>query len=151
MQPRQHLVALLWPESNPERSYANFRNILGHLLKGLQQIEEQTDSVYLSITHQALGLNLDANIDFDLRTVESAYRMAHADRSNRTLPDGSSSQPLLQLAAANYRGDFLAGFSLGDAPGFDDWAAIQQDGKPKRTEPGRITAIVELLVWSDQL
>jgi DNA-binding SARP family transcriptional activator len=35
--------------------------------------------------------------------------------------------PLLRSAAACQRGDFLAGFSLGDAPGFDDWAAIQRE------------------------
>ena len=33
----------------------------------------------------------------------------------------------MQSAAACQRGDFLAGFSLGDAPGFDDWAAIQRE------------------------
>jgi DNA-binding SARP family transcriptional activator len=30
-QPREHLAALLWPESNPERSHANLRSTLGHL------------------------------------------------------------------------------------------------------------------------
>jgi DNA-binding SARP family transcriptional activator len=35
MQPREHLAALLWPESNPERSHANLRNTLGHLQKTL--------------------------------------------------------------------------------------------------------------------
>ena len=39
----------------------------------------------------------------------------------------SASLPLLQSAAACQRGDFLAGFSLGDAPDFDDWVAIQRE------------------------
>ncbi|MDP9144143.1 MAG: bacterial transcriptional activator domain-containing protein, partial [Actinomycetota bacterium] len=30
--------------------------------------------------------------------------------------------PLLDLATGLYRGDFLEGFSLRDAPSFDDWA-----------------------------
>jgi hypothetical protein len=30
-------------------------------------------------------------------------------------------------AVAAYRGDFLAGFSLGDAPGFDDWTDLQRE------------------------
>ena len=34
---------------------------------------------------------------------------------------------MLQSAAACQRGDFLTGFSLGDAPDFDDWAAIQRE------------------------
>ena len=62
-----------------------------------------------------------------MKTVEHAYAQARADRSNRTLPEGSASLPLLQSAAACQRGDFLAGFSLGDAPDFDDWAATQRE------------------------
>lgn len=33
----------------------------------------------------------------------------------------------MQSAAAFWRGNFLAGFSLGDAPGFDDWVAFQRE------------------------
>ncbi len=127
MQPRQHLATLFWPESNPERSYANLRNTLGHLQKVLCQVREQAQSAYLSITHRALGINPEANIAVDLQVVERAYTLAHADRSSRSLPNGSAGLPLLQSAATCYRGDFLAGFSLGDAPGFDDWTAIQRE------------------------
>jgi DNA-binding SARP family transcriptional activator len=33
----------------------------------------------------------------------------------------------LQSAVACQRSDFIAGFSLGDAPSFDDWAATQRE------------------------
>ena len=127
MQPRDHLSALLWPESNPERSYANLRNTLGHLQKVLHQVRGQAQTAYLSITHNTLGLNQEADVDFDLKTVEHAYELARAGRSSRSLPEGSANLPLLQSAASCQRGDFLAGFSLGDAPGFDDWVAIQRE------------------------
>ncbi len=120
-QPREHLAALLWPESNPERSHASLRNTLGHLQSALHQ------SSYLSITHSALALNPEADIDLDLHTVEQAYVQARTHRSIRAPRDGPASRPLLQSAAACYRGDFLAGFSLGDAPAFDDWVAIQRE------------------------
>ncbi len=123
-QPRERLTALFWPESNPERSHASLRNTLGHLQKALRQAGSQAYPSYLSITHTSLGLHPEADIDFDLYTIERAYTLARADRSSRTLPQGSASLPLLQSAAACQRGEFLAGFSLGDAPGFDDWAAI---------------------------
>jgi DNA-binding SARP family transcriptional activator len=126
MQPRGYLAALLWPESNPERSHANLRNTLNHLQTALRRADDQFSS-YLSITHDALGLNPDADIDFDLQSVERAYELARADRSSRMLPEGSASLPFLQSAAACLRGDFLVGFSLGDAPGFDDWATIQRE------------------------
>ncbi len=127
LQPRDLLASLLWPESSPERSYANLRNTLGHLQKVLHQVRGQTQTTYLSITHSALSLNPDADIEFDLQTIEHAYGLARADRLSRALSRGSASLPLLQSAAACQRGDFLAGFSLGDAPGFDDWAATQRE------------------------
>jgi DNA-binding SARP family transcriptional activator len=126
-QPREHLAALLWPESNPERSHASLRNTLGHLQTALRQPSDQAQTSYLSVTHQALALNPDADVDLDLYTVERAYALARADRSSRVPPESSASLPLLQSAAACHRGDFLTGFSLGDAPGFDDWAAIQRE------------------------
>ena len=126
-QPREHLAALLWPESNPERSYASLRNTLGHLQSALRQASGQAQTTYLSVTHNALALNPDADIRLDLHTVARAYAQARADRSSRTPPEGSASLSLLQSAVACYRGDFLAGFSLGDAPGFDDWAAVQRE------------------------
>ena len=127
MQPREHLATLLWPESSPERSYANLRSTLSRLQKVLYQINGQDQINFLSITHNSLGLNSDVNIVLDLETVEHAYASARADRSSNPLPDGSASQPLLQSAAACYRGDFLAGFSLIDAPGFDDWVFYHRE------------------------
>jgi DNA-binding SARP family transcriptional activator len=126
-QPREHLAALLWPESNPERSRASLRNTLGHLQATLNPARDQDQSFYLSVTHHTLALNPDAGIDLDLRTVERAYALAHTDRSSRVPPESSDSLPLLQSAVACHRGDFLTGFSLGDAPGFDDWAATQRE------------------------
>jgi DNA-binding SARP family transcriptional activator len=127
MQPRAYLATLFWPNSNPERSYANLRNTLGHLQKVLKQVNDQALINFLVITHNALGLNPDADIDFDLHTVARAYDLARADRSSRSLPKSSASLPLLQSAVVCQRGDFLAGFSLGDAPSFDDWVAIQRE------------------------
>ena len=67
------------------RGYASLVNTLGHLQTALGQAGDQNLSRYLSVTHQALGLNPDAAIDFDFQTVERAYEMARADRSIRTL------------------------------------------------------------------
>lgn len=126
-QPREALAALLWPEASPERSHGSLRNTLDHLQTALRKASGQAQTSYLIVTHNSLSLNQEADIDFDLKTVESAYNQARADRSSRMLLEGSASLPLLQSAAACQRGDFLAGFSLGDAPDFDDWAAIQRE------------------------
>ncbi|MBN1920959.1 MAG: AAA family ATPase [Anaerolineae bacterium] len=124
-QPREHLATLLWPDSNPERSYASLRNTLGHLQTALSLARGQTPTFYLTVTRHTLALNPDADIDLDLHMVERAYTLARTDRSSRAPPGSSASQSLLQSAAACHRGDFLTGFSLSDAPGFDDWATSQ--------------------------
>jgi DNA-binding SARP family transcriptional activator len=126
-QQRQYLAALFWPEANTERSYASLRNTLTHLQTVFRQASGLADPPYLSITHNTLGLNPDAGISLDLQIVEQAYALARADRSSRTLPEGSLNLPVFQSAAACQRGDFLDGFSLGDAPGFDDWAVVQRE------------------------
>jgi DNA-binding SARP family transcriptional activator len=126
-QPREHLAALLWPDASPERSHASLRNTLGHLQIALRQSDDQSQTSYLSVTHQTLALNPDADIDLDLHTVERAYAVALTDRSSRKPPEGLASLSLLQSAAAYHRGDFLVGFSLGDAPEFDNWAAFQRE------------------------
>jgi len=95
-QPREHLATLLWPESNPERSYASLRNTLGHLQTTLHQAGDQDQTSYLSVTHQTLALNPDADFELDLHTIERAYVLARADRSNRVALENSTNQSLLQ-------------------------------------------------------
>jgi len=131
-QPRERLASLLWPESSPEHSYASLRNTLSRLQIALRQAGDQPHSAYLSITKTSLGLDPEANIDLDLHRIARAYALANTDRSSQSLPLGSDSLPALQMAAACQRGEFLAGFSLGDAPGFDDWAAVQREDWHRR-------------------
>lgn len=126
-QPRERLASLLWPEASVERSYGSLRNTLNHLLTTWRQATGQENNPYLAITHQTLGLDPEAPIHLDLHIVERAYALARADRSSRAAPDGVASIPVLQAAVACNRGDFLAGFSLGDAPSFDDWVGIQRE------------------------
>jgi DNA-binding SARP family transcriptional activator len=126
-QPREHLGTLLWPESSPERSHASLRNTLSHLQSALRQTGEEADNNFLVVTHTTLALNPDANITIDLHSVEQAYMLARTERSNRNTPEGSASAPLLRTAADRHRGDFLVGFSLSDAPAFDDWATNQRE------------------------
>ncbi len=115
-QQREHLAALLWPDVSPERSHASLRNTLGHLQTTLRQASGRATTTYITVTYGALALNPEAGLDLDLQTVERAYDLARADRSGRAAPEGSASRPMLQAAVDCYRGDFLEGFSLGDAP-----------------------------------
>jgi DNA-binding SARP family transcriptional activator len=127
LQPREHLAALLWPESSPDRSRASLRSTLNRLQSSLGQAGGQALASLLSIDNSALTLRSNPSLDLDLRSVESAYAQARAERLRRAPTERSTTLPLLQRAVAAYRGDFLAGFSLGDAPGFDDWTDLQRE------------------------
>jgi DNA-binding SARP family transcriptional activator len=131
-QPREHLAALLWPEASPERSRASLRNTLGHLQISLRRASAPAESALLAITRTSLSLNPDAAIELDLQLVDRAYGLARADRASRAGPAGSADRRMLQAAVATSRGDFLAGFSLGDAPAFDDWVGMQREAWRRR-------------------
>lgn len=126
-QPREHLATLFWPEANPERSYASLRNTLGRLQAVLRRASEPAEYSYLAITHTTLTINPEAKITVNLDWLERAYLLARADRAGRATPNATDSAPILQAAADQYRGDFLVGFSLNDAPTFDDWASNQRE------------------------
>jgi DNA-binding SARP family transcriptional activator len=126
-QPRELLASLTWPESNQGRSYASLRNTLGHLQSTLSEARELARTSFLSVTHTALALNPEADVLVDLRRVENAYALARAERSSRASQENLDSLPLLQEAIAYHRRDFLAEFSLGDAPSFDDWVDMQRE------------------------
>ncbi len=100
---RDVLATLLWPESLRETSRARLRRLLHRIELALGQPVFETDrtSVRLSL---AVGLKLDSH------QFESA-----CDRG------------AFEQACMTYRGDFLAGFALGDCPEFDDWAFYRRE------------------------
>lgn len=118
MQPRERLAALLWPESSSSRARATLRNSLHQLRTALP------DGGFLHVERDALGFNFEANVLLDVQEVATV---------SRQLADGPSIENL-QAALEHYRGDFLEGFSLGDAPAFDDWASIQRERWHRRLD-----------------
>jgi DNA-binding SARP family transcriptional activator/predicted ATPase len=96
---REALAALLWPES-PE-ALSNLRQSLWHLRQaGLEP--------WLSADREAVGLC--AGFTFDVAAFDAAW---HAGR--------------YADAIACYRAEVLAGFTLRDAPGFDEWLFHEAD------------------------
>jgi len=105
---RESLMALFWPESPANSAAASLRVTLSRLRQGLGQAGE------VLIT-EAGNVRFDSNgfIDLDLDWLNTA---AHEDTSPAEL------RSILTVD----RGEFLNGFSLPDAPAFDDWIATQR-------------------------
>lgn len=102
---REHLTALLWPESDARRGPASLRNTL---LRPRQSLG--TAQTCLRVADDSLAFD-PAGASLDLHQVELAVR-------------GATSR---QAAVELYRGDFLNGFTLPDTPVFDEWVIRQRE------------------------
>ena len=102
--PRDVLAELLWPEHDSEHARGALRRTLSALRSGVgpDVVEATRDRVSLV---RAPGLTVDVDV----------FRSAAA-----------AGDP--GAAAAAFRGEFLEGFGLRDAPGFEDWQRSEADG-----------------------
>jgi DNA-binding SARP family transcriptional activator len=108
MHSRETLMALLWPESPSNSAAASLRVTLSRLRQGLLQAGD------ILITEAGnVGFDSNYSVDLDLDRLRTAAQKA-------TPPDE------LRSILAMERGEFLEGFSLPDAPAFDDWISTQR-------------------------
>jgi DNA-binding SARP family transcriptional activator len=123
---RDALATLLWPEHDQARARAVLRRTLSALNKAL-------DGGYLDADRETIGLRRDVVVEGDEKPIWiDAEQFAEHLAACRT-----HDHPLTEVclrclapladAAALYRDDFLAGFSLRDSPNFDDWQFFQAE------------------------
>lgn len=116
---RDSLATLLWSENDQPHARAALRRTLSSLNKAI-------GGQWLEIERETLGLDFHASIRVDVHD----FRSLLAECGAHGHPPGdvcsSCTQPLT-AAVALYSDDFMAGFSLRDSPGFDDWQFYQAD------------------------
>jgi DNA-binding SARP family transcriptional activator len=100
---RDELAALLWPDADDESARGALRRTLSTLRTALGDRFLRVDRARVSLDEPSARIDL-----------ARAARLATADDAAQ-----------LAEAAALHRGPFLAGFSLRDAPGFDDWQSAR--------------------------
>lgn len=127
---RKNLSEQFWPDQDAMHGRAALRITLLHLRHLLGEDEGRDPVPHLLITRDTLGLNLTSALDLDLHTLHDAWTASRA--SSRTalhMPEEEQRNVLtrLQHATSLPRGAFLEGFSLRDAPAFDDWVRFQRD------------------------
>lgn len=127
---RKTLSELFWPESDARHGRAALRITLLHLRHLLSEGAGVGPASHLLITGDTLGLDFVSDVDLDLHPLHEAWRLSHASTHPAlTVPADSRRSLLAQLqrAISLIRGGFLEGFSLRDAPAFDDWARSQRE------------------------
>ena len=127
---RKQLSELFWPEGDAIHGRAALRITLLHLRHALGEQAGSDPVSHLLITRDTLSLDLTAALDLDLQTLHEAWTLARASAPTAlTMSDGAHRHLLarLQHASSLPRGEFLEGFSLRDAPAFDDWVRFQRN------------------------
>jgi DNA-binding SARP family transcriptional activator len=101
---RPVLAGLLWGDMPEAKALVNLRQALANLRRLL--------GPHLDITRQEVALNRDSRYCLDVERFEA-------------LAAGAELEDLRQ-AVELYRGDFLEGFYVRDAPDFEDWTLAQR-------------------------
>ena len=120
---RDKLVTLFWPESDEQAGRATLRSTLARLREGLGEADGDT---HLLVERDAVGFDFASDFDLDLNELRRAYGAARTIGGEPIA--GEVRHDLLerlQRGAAAWRGEFLDGFLLREAPDFDDWVGTQ--------------------------
>lgn len=128
---REKLTALFWPESEEAQGRMLLRRSLLLLRQGLHEESEQPGQTHILVERDALGCNFSSTLYLDLQVVLKATQVSREQTSrmpgNAAQADASRAVVAqLQAAVALYRGNFLEGFYLDDAPDFDEWLRLQR-------------------------
>jgi DNA-binding SARP family transcriptional activator len=105
---REHLATLLWSEAARHNARHSLRSSLYHIRQALR----------------AGGAERALVEDGDLLRLEIAGDASDVTRFRRLLAEAS--EPALAEATALYRGPLLQGFSLADAPAFEEWVRFAE-------------------------
>jgi DNA-binding SARP family transcriptional activator len=126
---RDKITALLWPESDEERGKASLRRALSYLRESLDEPSHEhsrhvpLQPPHVLIEHYTLSFNTASDFEGDTQTLHTAFTLAH----RRSSGDPRTHLAYLQMGASCYRGNFLDGLSLPDAPDFEDWLLLQRE------------------------
>ena len=129
---RDALAAFFWPEHDARSARTDLRRTLHGLNRAL-------GAEWLLVEEERVAFRQDPNLWVDVLAFRRLLAACgeHGHRADALCP---RCLPLLQQAVALYRDDFLAGFSLGDSPAFDDWQFFE--GETLRDE---LTAALDRL------
>lgn len=110
---REKLVAFFWPESDSIHGRGALRTTLAHLRRGFDTAIGVNHPAYLLVEADAVGFNFQSDFHLDLHDLAAAL-------------EGEANASLPNMVHA-WRGNFLAGFTLPEAPVFENWAMFQRE------------------------
>jgi DNA-binding SARP family transcriptional activator len=135
---RRELAELLSPRSDPRSARTDLRSVLTTIRQTLAENGAsgafRRDELHLLVVEGDL-LELEPRVvELDLRALEAAVSLARRETSKARVGGGSADDSLgnrdkiayLEDTLGIYRGEFMEGFSLGDAPEFMLWLEAER-------------------------
>ncbi|HMN28739.1 MAG TPA: BTAD domain-containing putative transcriptional regulator [Caldilineaceae bacterium] len=116
---RDALATLFWPEKDQQTARANLRRTLYDLGKLLGE-------QLLAVGPEMVALQPETRVWIDSEHFQAALVGRLPARAAAPMLDAACLLPLVE-AADHYTNDFLDGFTLPDAPAFDDWQFFQRE------------------------
>ncbi len=116
---RSALASLLWGDWPEASALTNLRQVL-HNLRHLI-------GPHLIVTRHSVAFNREQPYWLDVEAFRAAWQRVWTGRDEPKPPFGRADWESLRQAAELYRGDFLAGFQVRDAPVFEEWALLQRE------------------------
>jgi predicted ATPase/DNA-binding SARP family transcriptional activator len=121
---REALAGLLWPDQPETTARTSLRTALSKLRQATG--DRTAEPPFLQISRNAIQFNIAS--DHRLDVADFAALLAECDRHrHRRLDTCMACARRQEAAAALYRGDFLAGFSLADSVAFEAWAMSRRE------------------------
>jgi WD40 repeat protein/DNA-binding SARP family transcriptional activator len=121
---RESLTGMFWPE-RPERTA---RHSLSQALSNLRRLmdDDRTAPPHLKVTHRTIQFDADSDYRLDVPAFTDLIAACQG-HSHARLALCDPCLARLERAVALYQGDFLEGFSLADAPAFEEWVTLQRE------------------------
>lgn len=133
--PREILATLLWDDRTTQRALANLSVLLSSLRKQL--------APWLHITRQTIAFNAESDYWLDAAVFTERVTAVTAPYALDERPTRTTAVALAE-AVELYGGDFLAGFYMRDASGFEEWRLLEQE----RLRGLLVTALSQLVAFS---
>ena len=125
MHSREKIATLFWPNSDEGQARTSLRRSLLDLRHALG---ETAQTSHLIVRPDALGFDFTSDVDLDCALLARVFALASGSEADEEASLASHDHLFSQLAQATalYRGAFLDGFVVVDAPDFDDWVRHQR-------------------------
>jgi len=122
---REHLSTLLWSEVPQSRARYNLRRALWNLRRVLDEVGLSPEAC-LTVEGSWIHLTPAAPCWADVREFEDVLQAYFQDPRSH-FSAASEGIRRIRRALDLYRGDFLAGFSVPNAPTFEEWLTFERE------------------------